>query len=227
MAPKANKRSTKQRKVTKTATTTETPALPNEATPSETPAQTAGTKKTKAPKKVQKKQAVEAPAPTPAEVPAKEATGGAKTRARKVQNKKAEKQAVEAQAPVPIVQTEEPTDAVNDVAGTRYFKVIVDGGRPHGRFAGTKPKQAAQKALTSIIRMRKKNGEDTTGQIPYSIVECTRGSKHKEYHYIGERVAITNPVAVQIKPKDGDEKKIVYKFNNRVMKARDPAPAAE
>jgi hypothetical protein len=104
----------------------------------------------------------------------------------------------------------------------RYFKVVVNGEEAHGRFSGTKPKQAANKALTSILKSKEKVGGDsgqtaTHGQIKFSIIECTRGSKHKQYNYVGERVKLENPMLVEIG--EGDDLKVIeYKFNNRVMK---------
>jgi len=101
---------------------------------------------------------------------------------------------------------------------TRFFKVIVDGGEAHGRFSGTKPKQAANKALTSILKTKEqKGGAGATGEIKFSIVECTRGSKHKQYNYIGQRVKLDKPMKVKI-GSGADAKEIEYKFNNRVMK---------
>jgi hypothetical protein len=100
---------------------------------------------------------------------------------------------------------------------TRYFKVIVDGEEAHGRFSGSKPKQAANKALTSILKVRKAGGGNTTEQVKFSIIECTRNSKHKTYNYIGERVQLDNPIKVTIG--SGDAAKVIeYKFGNRVMK---------
>lgn len=113
-----------------------------------------------------------------------------------------------------------------DGSKTRYFKVIVSGGDPHGRFSGTKPKQAATKALTSILRTRKTNKESTAGEIKFCIRECTRGSKQKTYNYIGERVKLENPMTVQIGGGD-NQKTITYKFNNRVMKNKAPDQADE
>ena len=62
----------------------------------------------------------------------------------------------------------------------------------------TKPKQAANKALTSILKLREGAGKSTKVQIRFSIVECTRGSKHKEYSYVGERVELEKPMEVKI-----------------------------
>ena len=99
----------------------------------------------------------------------------------------------------------------------RYFKVVVGDGAPHGRFSGSKPKQAAAKALTSILRARKLNNETTTGKLNFSIKECTRGSRHKVYNYVGERIELPEPVTVNI-DKGNNPKQIVYKYHNKVMK---------
>jgi hypothetical protein len=102
---------------------------------------------------------------------------------------------------------------------TRYFKVFVDGEEaPHGRFSGAKPKQAANKALTSLAKALEQNGA-AAGKINFSIVECTRGSKHKRYEYTGERVKLDTPMRVQI-GSGPDAKEIIYNYSNRVMKAK-------
>ena len=102
---------------------------------------------------------------------------------------------------------------------TRYFKVFVDGEEaPHGRFSGAKPKQAANKALTSLAKALEQNG-GAGGKINFSIVECTRGSKHKKYEYTGERVKLDTPMRVKI-GSGPDAKEIVYNYSNRVMKAK-------
>jgi len=110
----------------------------------------------------------------------------------------------------------------------RFFKVIAGGTTARGRFCGTKPKQAANKALTSIIRSMTKDGKDTTGEIKFSIKECTRGSKAKEYRYIGRRQELLKPMEVEI-GKKGDvanKKTISYKYNNKVMKDKTPVVTA-
>jgi len=99
----------------------------------------------------------------------------------------------------------------------RYFKVVYENGQPKGRFSGTKPKQAANKALTSILKTRESDGKSTTTKIKFSIVECTRGSKHKEYNYVGERVKLDKPMEVTI-GKGANAKTIKYRYNNRVFK---------
>jgi hypothetical protein len=108
---------------------------------------------------------------------------------------------------------------------TRYFKVVIEEGDAHGRFSGSKPKQAANKALTSILKGKEKKGKTVEGEIKFSIVECTRGSKHKTYNYVGERVQLKNPMEVTI-GKGTDAKVITYRFNNRVMKDKTSTPTA-
>lgn len=102
---------------------------------------------------------------------------------------------------------------------TRFFKVIVGGGEPHGRFSGNKPKQAANKALTSILKTLSQTSHNSneSREIKFSIIECTRNSKHKQYNYVGQRIRLENPMKVTI-GKGIDAKVIEYKFNNRVMK---------
>ncbi len=150
-----------------------------------------------------------------------------------------------------VPEVEDTTAEDEENSKTRFFKVIVDGGEAHGRFSGTKPKQAANKALTSIFKTKKQSGGSITGKIRFSIVECTRNSKHKQYNYVGERLHLDNQVDVPIccqkceycesvpKKVKGDtavypknyfkkdhekcenSKTIPYKFNNRVMKDKE------
>jgi len=100
---------------------------------------------------------------------------------------------------------------------SRFFKVVSGDEDPHGRFSGSKPKQAAAKALTSILRAKEESGDSTEGKIKFSIVECTRGSRHKTYNYVGERVELDEPMEITI-GKGEKAKVITYRYNNRVMK---------
>ena len=95
----------------------------------------------------------------------------------------------------------------------RHFKVMDDNNVVFGRFSGSKPKQAANKALTSILRKRQRDKKNTEGEIRFSIVECTRGSKRKQYNYIGKRIELDDPVTVTIKGKE-----VTYKYSNNVRK---------
>ena len=103
----------------------------------------------------------------------------------------------------------------------RYFKLIYND-EIQGRYCGKKPKQAANKAFSSIIKDLKKNDKkegSVNVDINFSIKECTRNSKHKEYKYIGKRESLETPVKVEIKNSDGTVKEIEYKFFNRLQKA--------
>ena len=86
-----------------------------------------------------------------------------------------------------------------------------------GRYCGKKPKQAACKALTAILKLYKEGtGKTYTKKIYFGVVETTRGSRHKHYWYSGERQKVTT---VEVVIKDRKDSPIVYRYNNSVMKA--------
>jgi hypothetical protein len=136
-----------------------------------------------------------------------------------VKKTKAVKKVVEAAPVVEAVADEE----LEQKAGSRlrYFKLFYNN-EIQGRYCGKKPKQAANKAFSSIIKEYKKTGENNNGidvDINFSIKECTRNSKHKEYKYVGKRLLLENPVKVEIANEDGSVKQIEYKFHNKLQKA--------
>ena len=102
----------------------------------------------------------------------------------------------------------------------RYFKLYYNDNIC-GRYSGKKPKQAANKAFSSIIKDMKKtdNKEGVNIDITFTIKECTRNSFHKEYKYIGKRLLLKSPVKVTIENGDGTSKDIVYKYHNDLKKA--------
>jgi len=102
----------------------------------------------------------------------------------------------------------------------RYFKLYYNDNIC-GRYSGKKPKQAANKAFSSIIKDMKKtdNKEGVNIDITFTIKECTRNSFHKEYKYIGKRLLLKSPVKVTIENGDGTSKDIVYKYHNELKKA--------
>jgi len=158
--------------------------------------------------------------------------------------KKAPKKAAKKAPKKKVVKELENEDEEDKKKKFRFFKVLVDGKEledAHGRFSGKKPKQAANKALTSILKDPDNNLDDS-GKIKFSIVECTRGSKRKRYYYVGERQELEKPMVVILgegKKDLTDEqldrlydmndqeleelnlKKIEYSFNNKVMKDKD------
>ena len=103
-----------------------------------------------------------------------------------------------------VVQQEQdaqPDDEEEQVGGKlRYFKLFYNG-QNKGRYCGKKPKQAANKAFSSIIKELNGNGQNggaNNQDINFSIKECTRSSKHKEYKYTGKREVLPEPVPVYI-----------------------------
>ena len=78
------------------------------------------------------------------------------------------------------------------------------------------------KAFSSIIKTLKETGQQNGGvnvDIDFTIKECTRNSKHKDYKYVGKRQELDKPVMVDIANADGSKKQIIYKFCNKLQKA--------
>ena len=108
----------------------------------------------------------------------------------------------------------------------RYFRCIYSDDT-FGRFSGYKPKQAAGKALTSILRHREKEGKDLFEEVSFSMIECTRGGNHKVSQYNGKRVKLDKPVTVTIKTSDGKKKEINYNFTNKITKVKSEKKSTE
>lgn len=105
----------------------------------------------------------------------------------------------------------------------RFFN-LCDDDTHHGRYrAGgnwtpnAQPKQAAIKAFQQFIRNKELDGISTDGEHKFSIIECTRGSERKIYHYIGERVTLPQPITANL-----GGKMVTYKYRNRVTRDREP-----
>ncbi len=92
---------------------------------------------------------------------------------------------------------------------TKYYKLYC-GNKPCGRFTGTKPKQAASKAFTSLMQKNK-----TDGPVEFSIRESSRGCDKKEYSYIGERKELDIPMTAMIGGKE-----ITYKYVNNIHRQK-------
>jgi hypothetical protein len=145
-----------------------------------------------------------------------------------VDKKKTEKKPVKVEdqvggATVAAVDAAVDAAAEEEVVGNklRYFKLIYNDV-VQGRYCGKKPKQAANKAFSSIIKSLKQTGGQQGGvnvDINFTIRECTRNSKHKDYMYVGKRQVLDNPVKVQIANADGSVKQIEYKYHNKLQKA--------
>ena len=85
---------------------------------------------------------------------------------------------------------------------TKIYKIKKD--KLIGRFYGKNPSQAAQKALTSII---KKSNHNTA---LFTIVE---NKTKKEHTYFGKRVKLNTPVSINVKGKT-----IVFRYRNLIKK---------
>lgn len=105
----------------------------------------------------------------------------------------------------------------------RYFKCIYNG-ETFGRYSGLKPKQAANKALTSIIKANGGNNECIGKKFKFEMIECTRGGKRKVSLYEGKREKLKEPLEVKIKGEEG-EKKIVYNYSNKLHKVKEEKQA--
>lgn len=97
----------------------------------------------------------------------------------------------------------------------RFFKCVYEG-KVHGRYSGDKPKQAANKAFTNIIRTLPEGGVGK--KVKFQMKECTRGSNQKTSTYEGERVKLDTPLKIEIKKNTDKPKIIEYKFTNKINK---------
>lgn len=166
------------------------------------------------------KKAVAAPEPvaTPAPVEAAPVKKGKKVAASEPVVEAAPAKKAKTAKAVKGGSKKEDAEAVKP-AGHRFFRCVYktsNGEIVHaGRYSGKKPKQAACKALTGIV----KNNELQTGEkVTFLIQECTRGSKKKKYSYVGCQVDLDEPVRITITKKDGTTSEIEYTKNNEVKK---------
>lgn len=90
----------------------------------------------------------------------------------------------------------------NEVQGekkTRSFKVKLEQNGPqYGRYNGDSPYQAANKALSEIIRNKVKNNQPADQDINFFLVESTKGSSKKVHQYVGKRMKLTQPVTYTV-----------------------------
>lgn len=202
MVTKGNTKNTSEKK--SKATTSKT-------TEQSSKVQTGGSKETKATKATKKTKETVVEQPAAVETPiveTKKKTGG--TRQKKVVEQQQQQQNNN--------QNDNQDDNQEEKGarnGLRFFKLDFEG-EVCGRYSGKKPKQAANKAYSSIVKKRGMQGGGP--KIQFSIKECTRGSRQKTYTYDGERIELDEPVVVDIKK--GDQKTITYKFSNRLSKAK-------
>jgi hypothetical protein len=98
----------------------------------------------------------------------------------------------------------------------RSFKVKLNAeGDLYGRYNGDSPYQAANKALSEIIRNKVKNNESIDEEINFFLVESTKGSKKKSHQYLGKRVQLETPVIYKV-----GEQEIVKNYKNILKKVK-------
>ena len=103
-----------------------------------------------------------------------------------------------------------------DKKKSRSFKIKVMDEKAYGRYTGDSPYQAANKALSELIRKKKSSGESALGKINFTLIESTKGSKHKQHDYVGKRVKLSVPITY--KTKDGIE--VTKKYKNELKKLK-------
>lgn len=107
----------------------------------------------------------------------------------------------------------------------RYFK-CVHNKRRYGRIHASKPRQAANKAFSSILKRMKKSEQpyNLGDKITFSIIECTRGSKCNRYCYTGERRVLKNPIVSKRKVTHADgssvTKNVTHRYKNYIRKVK-------
>jgi hypothetical protein len=98
----------------------------------------------------------------------------------------------------------------------RSFKVKLSAeAELYGRYNGDSPYQAANKALSEIIRNKVKNSESVNEEINFYLVESTKGSKKKSHQYVGKRIQLETPVIYKV-----GEQEIVKNYKNILKKVK-------
>lgn len=98
----------------------------------------------------------------------------------------------------------------------RSFKVkLSEDGQSYGRYNGDSPYQAANKALSEIIRNKVKSEEAVDGKLTFWLIESTKGSSKRVHQYEGERIKLAEPVKYKV-----GENEIVKEYKNILKKIK-------
>ena len=98
----------------------------------------------------------------------------------------------------------------------RSFKVkLSEEGQSYGRYNGDSPYQAANKALSEIIRNKVKAEEVVEGKLTFWLIESTKGSSKRVHQYEGERIKLAEPVKYKV-----GENEIVKEYKNILKKIK-------
>ena len=96
-------------------------------------------------------------------------------------------------------EAEAQNNEIHEKKGNRSFKVKLDQNGPqYGRYNGDSPYQAANKALSEIIRNKVKNNQPVDQDINFFLVESTKGSGKKVHQYVGKRMKLNQPVTYTV-----------------------------
>ena len=110
----------------------------------------------------------------------------------------------------------ETQEVENNEKRNRSFKVkLSEEGQSYGRYNGDSPYQAANKALSEIIRTKVKEGEAVEGKITFWLIESTKGSSKRVHQYEGERLKLDEPVKYKV-----GENEIVKEYKNILKKIK-------
>ena len=98
----------------------------------------------------------------------------------------------------------------------RSFKVKLGEEPQYGRYNGESPYQAANKALSEIIRNKVKANQETDSEITFFLIESTKGSGKKTHQYTGRRVKLDTPVSYTVK--NGDRTQTITKEYKNILR---------
>jgi hypothetical protein len=134
---------------------------------------------------------------------------------------------------------EKPKEEEANTNGKRYFKYIKGDETPKGKYLAKKPKQAAVKAFSTISKQIRKSATDNSFvgvEHKFYVAEYKgKGKISKLIPYTGTIQLLDTPIEVPIRDKnkqpimvagpDGTmvQKKIVYKYDNRVVRDKTQA----
>lgn len=99
----------------------------------------------------------------------------------------------------------------------RSFKIkTINDNTLLGKYIGDSPYQAANKALSEIMRLRQKNNESTDIVIRFKLIEVTKGCKQKEHLYDGSRIKLDEPISYTL----SNGHQITKIFKNQLKKIK-------
>ncbi len=105
----------------------------------------------------------------------------------------------------------------NKKKSSRSFKVKMDlNGHQYGRYNGDSPYQAANKALSEIIRNKVKQNQNADEEISFFLVESTKGSIKKVHEYVGKRTKLEVPVVYKV----NNNQEIKKEYKNILRKVK-------